>query len=65
MLVNAHRVKVNPDILYNYIMGSKKMDVSQNYLRSLEALNKRYIAYKRANSLYDFTDYPLYLLEKL
>lgn len=65
MIVNEHRVKVNPDILYNYIMGSKKMDVSQNYLRSLEALNKRYIAYKRTNNLYDFTDYPLYLLNKL
>ena len=57
--------KVKPEILYNYVMGSKRMDVSPSYKRSLELLNRKYIAYKRLNGLYDFTDYPLYLLDKL
>lgn len=64
-IVFKKKAKVNPDILYSYITGNKKMDVSQNYLRSLAALESVYINFKRDNGLYDFTDYPLYLLEKL
>ena len=41
------------------------MDVTDSYRRTLEILNMKYINYKRNNSLYDFTDYPLYLLDKL
>lgn len=65
MLINAHRTKIKAEILYSYVSGNKKMDVSDGYRRTLEALNERYIEYKRSNSLYDFTDYPLYLLDKL
>lgn len=64
-LISKHPTPVKPEILYLYISGNKKMDVSENYLRSLDALNKRYIKFKRLNELYDFTDYPLYLLSKL
>lgn len=56
---------VNLGILYTYITGSKKMDITDNYRRTLNALEERYIAYKRKNVLYDFTDYPLYLLDVL
>jgi superfamily I DNA/RNA helicase len=57
--------KVKPEILYSYVTGNKKMDVSAGYAKALEALDNRYIAYKRRNNLYDFTDYPLYLLTVL
>ena len=60
------RVKsVNINILYSYITGSKKMDISDNYRRTLNAIEQRYINYKRDNNLYDFTDYPLYLYNVL
>lgn len=56
---------VNIGILYTYITGSKKMDITDNYRRTLNALEERYIKYKRENGLYDFTDYPLYLYNTL
>lgn len=52
---------VNINILYTYITGSKTMDITDNYRRTLNALEERYIQYKRSNGLYDFTDYPQYL----
>lgn len=56
------RVKsVNLNILYNYITGSKTMDITENYRRTLNALEARYIKYKKDNGLYDFSDYPQYL----
>ena len=54
---------VNIGILYSYITGSKQMDVTDNYRRTLNALEARYIKYKRDSMLYDFTDYPLYLYD--
>lgn len=60
------RIKsVNINILYSYITGSKNMDITDNYRRTLNALEERYIMYKRENGLYDFTDYPLYLYDVL
>ena len=41
------------------------MDITDNYRRTLNALESRYIHYKRDNGLYDFTDYPLYLFNVL
>ena len=41
------------------------MDIKPNFRRTLDALEMRYIAYKRSNMLYDFTDYPQYLLDLL
>lgn len=55
------RMNIKNDILYSYIMGNKLMDISDNYKRTLAAIEERYIAFKRQNNLYDFTDYPLYL----
>lgn len=54
---------VNIDILYRYITGSKKMDISENYRRILNILEQKYISYKIDNRLYDFTDYPKYLYD--
>lgn len=64
-LMATHPTQVKVEILYSYISGNKKMDVTDNYLRTLDALNKKYITFKRTNELYDFTDYPLYLLNKM
>ena len=41
------------------------MDISDNFRRTLNAIEDRYIAYKREQVLYDFTDYPRYLLDVL
>lgn len=56
---------INVDILYLFIAGNKNMDVSDNYKRTLAALEARYIDFKKKNELYDFTDYPRYLLDVL
>lgn len=58
-------VKVNINILYNFITGNKNMDITDGYRRTLTALETRYIQYKRDNALYDFMDYPLYLYNVL
>lgn len=60
-LVRSKVKTVNLEILYSYITGNKNMDITDNYRRTLNALEERYIGYKRANVLYDFTDYPQYL----
>lgn len=64
-LLTSKVKSVNINILYSYITGSKKMDISENYRRTLNAIEQRYINYKRDNNLYDFTDYPLYLYNVL
>ena len=60
-LLRSKARSVNINILYTYITGSKTMDITENYRRTLNALEARYIHYKRQNNLYDFTDYPQYL----
>lgn len=65
-LVKHTRIRsVNIDILYSYITGTKKMDITPNFRRTLNALEERYIQYKKDNMLYDFTDYPRYLYDML
>jgi len=64
-LLKSKVKSVNIDILYTYITGSKNMDISDNYRRTLNAIETRYIDYKRNQHLYDFTDYPLYLYDVL
>lgn len=64
-LLRSKIKSVNINILYTYITGSKTMDITDNYRRTLNALEERYINYKRENGLYDFTDYPLYLYDVL
>lgn len=60
-LLRSKIKSVNLNILYTYITGSKAMDITDNYRRTLNALEARYIKYKRDNGLYDFADYPQYL----
>ena len=60
-LLRSKIKSVNLNILYTYITGSKAMDITDNYRRTLNALEARYIKYKRDNGLYDFSDYPQYL----
>ena len=60
-MVRSRVKSVNINILYTYITGTKTMDITDNYRRTLNALEERYIKYKRDNGLYDFTDYPQYL----
>lgn len=64
-LIAKNTTKVKLEILYNVIMGNRKVEVSDNYMRAIDSLCRKYIKYKRANDLYDFTDYPLYLYNKL
>lgn len=65
-LIQHNKIKsINIDILYNYITTSKKIDVSENFRRTLNALHTRYLNYKKINYLYDFTDYPQYLYDTL
>lgn len=54
---------INVEILHSFIAGAKNMDVSDNYKKTLMALEERYKAYKKENGLYDFGDYPKYLLD--
>lgn len=56
---------INEDIVYSFVMGNKNMDISDKYRNTLAALDRRYIAYKKAKVLYDFTDYPQYLYDIL
>ena len=53
------------DILYSYIMGNYNMDLSMPMKSMFQALEKDYIKYKKDMGLYDFTDLPKYLLDKL
>lgn len=60
-LLTSKARSVNMGILYTFVTGSKVMDITDNYRRTLSAIELRYIKYKRDNALYDFTDLPLYL----
>jgi ATP-dependent exoDNAse (exonuclease V) beta subunit len=60
-IIRSRIRSVNIGVLYTYITGSKTMDITDNYRRTLNALEERYIKYKKDNGLYDFTDYPQYL----
>lgn len=51
--------------LYSYTMGNYNIDVSDNMKRLFEVIKMDYIAYKELYGLYDFTDLPQYLLDKL
>ena len=61
-IANNQKIKhINEDIAFNYIVVSKHMDVTDNFRRILNAIERRYTEYKRNNDIYDFNDYPLYL----
>ena len=61
-IANNQKIKhINEDIAFNYIVVSKHMDVTDNFRRILNDIERRYTEYKRNNDIYDFNDYPLYL----
>jgi superfamily I DNA/RNA helicase len=53
------------DSCYLYMMGTISPDLDMKMRAKLEAIYKKYTSYKRARYLYDFTDLPLYLKDKL
>lgn len=65
LLTHPRIRSINRDIFIRYIEGNKKMQLSDSIKRTFEALEARYILYKRQNNLYDFGDYPLYLKDML
>jgi len=56
---------VKVDILFNYVMGNYNMDISDKLRSMFQAINRDYLEYKEKFGLYDFTDLPQYLLDKL
>jgi superfamily I DNA/RNA helicase len=52
-------------MLFAYVMGNYNIDVAQSTKMKFEKVLRTYIAYKRDNQLYDFTDLPLYLYDML
>lgn len=60
-----HHYHINIFQLYSYAMGNYNIDVDDSIKKTFEKIRRDYIAYKRKNTLYDFTDLPEYLLDKL
>ena len=60
---NYYYIKVG--IIYSYVMGNFNMDIRENTKMMFEAVRRDYIEYKQHHGLYDFTDLPQYLLDKL
>jgi superfamily I DNA/RNA helicase len=65
LLLKRKYVYVKVDILFSYIMGNYNMDISDSLKQIFQTINKDYLKYKEAYGLYDFTDLPKYLLDKL
>jgi ATP-dependent exoDNAse (exonuclease V) beta subunit len=51
--------------LFFYVMGNYNIDIEESIRRIYEAVRNEYISYKKRYGLYDFTDLPEYLLDKL
>lgn len=51
--------------LYSYVMGNYNIEVNDRLKRVFQVVKDEYILYKMDNGLYDFTDLPQYLLDKL
>ncbi len=56
---------VNQFQLFSYVMGNYNIDIEASVRRIYDAIRHAYIQYKEKNQLYDFTDLPKYLLDKL
>lgn len=56
-------VKINE--LFYFVMGNYNLDITEGVKRMYEAILSDYIQYKTEYGLYDFTDLPKYLLDKL
>lgn len=64
-IVDKYPKKVTIQPLYDFILNNKRVNISIKLKAIYEALERRYIKYKRSNEYYDFTDYPLYLYNVL
>ena len=51
--------------LFSYVMGNYNIDIDEKLKRTFEIIRMDYIKFKEKNGLYDFTDLPKYLLDKL
>jgi DNA helicase II / ATP-dependent DNA helicase PcrA len=51
--------------LFIYVMGNYNIDIEDSTRRIYDSVRNEYIAFKKNNGLYDFTDLPEYLLDKL
>lgn len=51
--------------LFSYVMGNYNIDVDDSIKKVFEIIRYDYIKYKRSQMLYDFTDLPEYLYDKL
>lgn len=51
--------------LFSYVMGNYNVDVDENIIKTYEIIRSDYIKFKLKNKLYDFTDLPNYLYDKL
>jgi len=56
---------INVGVLYSYVMGNYNMDINDRMKMMFQAVQGDYIKYKDTYGLYDFTDLPQYLLNKL
>lgn len=56
---------VNMFQLFSYVMGNYNIDILDSTKTIFERIRKKYIELKRQMGLYDFTDLPLYLYDKL
>lgn len=56
---------INYYLLTAYIMGNYNIDISDGVKARFNKILLAYTEYKRGNSLYDFTDLPLYLHDML
>lgn len=56
---------IKVDILYLYVMGNFSMNISDRLRTMFDAIRRDYIEFKSTQGLYDFTDLPQYLLDKM
>ena len=56
---------INQFQLFSYVMGNYNIDIDDKVRKTFETILSDYIKFKRKNMLYDFTDLPQYLYDKL
>lgn len=64
-IIAGYKRKVEVDPVYKYICEGMRSNIPDRIKVTYDAIERRYIQYKRDNDLYDFTDYPLYLYNVL
>ena len=64
-IIAGYKRKVEVDPVYKYICEGLRSNIPDRIKVTYDAIERRYIQYKRDNELYDFTDYPLYLYNVL